>query len=37
VLSPAQLKKFQVLMQMHAGMHGGHGHGPAGATPQAHN
>ena len=39
VLSPAQLKKFQVLMQMHAEMHGGHGHfaheGPVGAAPPA--
>jgi hypothetical protein len=41
VLSPLQLQKLQVLMQMHAGMHGGHGHfahdGPAGAPPQSHN
>ncbi len=35
VLSALQLKKFQVLSQMHGHMHGHHGPPPAGATPPA--
>jgi Spy/CpxP family protein refolding chaperone len=35
VLSALQLKKFQVLSQMHGHMHGHHGRPPAGTTPPA--